>query len=301
MQAMATTLRHGAHVHPLQLMGKSETNGLASSCGGCGLPFRPGSVLYGCRSCCFFLHRGCALLLPSLEGHAAHRHHSLYLVYAPPASSRGALACNICGNAVSQFNYNCHSCNFHAHPFCLQMPQVVRCPAHHHPLHLSYSPPSERSTYCDVCRLQIHYCCYSCSCKTCVFDLHPDCTTKQLAYPGRKKGYKREKVKKVFELTAGIVTKTLFGQVVLGTIGLDGAMDILDYTDVDNDDEDGGDVPDIGGDFPDGNDDFSVNMDTFYDLPASDGTVDDALQEETSCLLLSHVEGMDAGTGTSST
>ncbi|KAF3779507.1 hypothetical protein EJ110_NYTH23884 [Nymphaea thermarum] len=168
---MATTLQHVCHVHPLELMGMSEMEGMGGSCGACGQPISSEN-LYGCRSCAFFLHLSCVMLLPSLQGHPAHQQHPLYLLSAPARPS-GAFRCDICGDSgCSGFIYHCQTCNFDAHFLCPHMPRTASSRGHQHPLHLLFRPPTQGSTCCDACRLQIHHSCYKCS-TNCDFVLHP--------------------------------------------------------------------------------------------------------------------------------
>ncbi|XP_031496254.1 uncharacterized protein LOC116261569 [Nymphaea colorata] len=303
-RAMASPLQHRFHDCPLRLMGMSETNGMASSCRACCIPFGSGKPFYGCCRCGYFIHRPCAILSPSLEGQDPHPKHPLCLSDAPAASTDAS--CDICGKTVIGFRYRCQSCKFIAHPLCLQLHQTARIPGHQHLLRLSYRPGFKRSTHCDACGLQIHRACYSCSAKTCVFDLHPYCITKQRVSSERKKGYRRAKAKKVIKHATKTVTKGIIGKVLIGTIvlGVTAAFDLDCDGDGDGDgddvDEEVDDNLDVDGDDPVGPDDVNVDMDTFYDLSACDGTDDIALQEEANMLLLSHMETMAMGEPSSS-
>ncbi|XP_049935406.1 uncharacterized protein LOC116260957 isoform X5 [Nymphaea colorata] len=110
---MACTFNHGSHDHPLEIMGTMEINVREAKCRACGLSFRPGDDLFGCRNCGFFLHRPCGLMPPSLA-HPFHQKHQLQLRYRP-AYNDGIFYCDICGTSCRvcrrEIRHCCYSCS----------------------------------------------------------------------------------------------------------------------------------------------------------------------------------------------
>ncbi|XP_031495365.1 uncharacterized protein LOC116260957 isoform X2 [Nymphaea colorata] len=170
---MACTFNHGSHDHPLEIMGTMEINVREAKCRACGLSFRPGDDLFGCRNCGFFLHRPCGLMPPSLA-HPFHQKHQLQLRYRP-AYNDGIFYCDICGKRDTGFNYRCQTCNFDAHLPCVNLPLRAQKPNHRkHQLKLLFRAPA--GTSCRVCRREIRHCCYSCSdCFSSIF-VHVGCS-----------------------------------------------------------------------------------------------------------------------------
>ncbi|XP_031494895.2 uncharacterized protein LOC116260580 isoform X1 [Nymphaea colorata] len=170
------------------------------------------------------------------------------------------------------------------------MPRTALSRGHQHPLHLLFRPPTQGSTCCDPCRLQIHHCCYKCS-KNCDFVLHPWCFTKQLVTNSERKWRKRDMAWAVTKLVARRAFKLLplddLGEVMDGL--LNGSEDLPDINDIFQALFSG------NTDVADGTNSCIFDEITIDDLRDCFIGSDNPLQAEFVSLFHAHLEGMAAG------
>lgn len=131
---------------------------------------------YRCNSCDFDLHESCARAPETVNL----PYHTENLVFREkPFPSH--VVCNLCGEHVSGFVYECRECNFDLHPSCANLPMTLQHPVHpHHMLQLQRYPEvqGQSECICDLCGVActpgrwIYRCEAS---TTCYFYLHISC------------------------------------------------------------------------------------------------------------------------------
>ncbi|XP_038904463.1 uncharacterized protein LOC120090827 [Benincasa hispida] len=169
--------KHFSHPHDLKLyqIQEDQTN-QQFRCSGCE-SFCHGLV-YGCRSCEFFLHKACATAPRSLR-HPSHPSHHLTLLPSPTYPD-GSFLCNACGATGTAFCFSCIPCDLDLHVDCALLPEQLNLNSHRHSLSLVFSPPS---IICNLCRRALDSRYWSYSCSTCNFHVHTYCATAPTASP----------------------------------------------------------------------------------------------------------------------
>ncbi|OWM91562.1 hypothetical protein CDL15_Pgr028302 [Punica granatum] len=145
-----STVTHFSHSHPLHVF-SSLTHTLAgASCSACKVGFSPGSTVYGCTACSFFLHASCSKLPQQIQ-HPVDVAHILFLLPVP-IYPQGFFNCNACGKDGNGFLYHCGVCNIYLHTICASMPLTWTHQSHPHQVSLNFSAPYPNKIFsCDIC------------------------------------------------------------------------------------------------------------------------------------------------------
>lgn len=143
-------------------------------CNGCLKPIT-NMPFYKCaESCDFVLHEWCTQLPDQVPNHPGHPQHSLVLLPNAPNKFYGMFKCVVCRLRCNGFVYSCVECDYHIDVNCAFIPDKIVHEAH--PNHLIWrvqSRPSEKR--CRSCVRSFDETGFSYSCRTCEFDLHPEC------------------------------------------------------------------------------------------------------------------------------
>jgi hypothetical protein len=113
---------HSAHpTHALKL---GATGGALFQCDGC-KQIGGDERRYRCEQCDFDLHICCARA-PAVFQHPMFEGSALTLFHSPPAMPPGYFVyCDVCGDQVLGFLYNCHEQDLYLHPFCANLPERI--------------------------------------------------------------------------------------------------------------------------------------------------------------------------------
>jgi hypothetical protein len=113
---------HSAHPkHALKLV---ATGGALFQCDGC-TQIGGDDRRYRCDQCDFDLHICCARA-PAVFRHAMFAGSTLTFFHSPPAMPPGYFVyCDVCGDQVLGFLYNCNEHDLYIHPFCANLPERV--------------------------------------------------------------------------------------------------------------------------------------------------------------------------------
>ncbi|GLT37116.1 hypothetical protein SLA2020_114510 [Shorea laevis] len=167
----AEWIQHFTHQHPLQLVDpeKEEDKVHCSICGKlCS------DLIYGCKTCNFFLHHSCMDIPRKIDQHQFHPEHSLVLF------TKSSYKCQGCDKDCRLgLAYRCELCYFMLDVECAFLPTAncegakrIRHVYHHHPLELCEIEDGCQAC-CGVCRENYpgpHFVCHRCN-----FFLHYSC------------------------------------------------------------------------------------------------------------------------------
>ncbi|XP_042963381.1 uncharacterized protein LOC122297399 [Carya illinoinensis] len=163
--------QHFSHQHPLMLVLVNKVNDdYYEDCEICGEILRV-SDHYKCKECSFYIHKSCAEYPRELE-HPLHPKHLLFL----ELHSRNT--CANCSSTMMNFKYTCSHCNFYLCPKCAFLPLTKKVENHDHSFNLMQKL---LPFTCDHCLKKDNSMPYFCP--TCLFMVHPKCTSLPLNVP----------------------------------------------------------------------------------------------------------------------
>ena len=105
--------------HPNHLLSRIDAS--VKICKACGWRFDNNRKGFHCQSCDFYLHIGCALLLPRMIIHRFDKQHPLTLRYEPVENHISEYFCGICEeefDPIHKWFYHCTTCAESMHTAC---------------------------------------------------------------------------------------------------------------------------------------------------------------------------------------
>ena len=135
--------------------------------------------VYHCETCQFDAHPACAEIKDNVK--VAFHDHTLHLLVQNYHNDNPDAICYLCEESVqdSEWVYRCEQCDFDLHALCTKFPRKrMGWDLHPHLLTLSRCPP-RKTLVCSCCngKVKEYTWRYTCQLQSCVFDLHPLCST----------------------------------------------------------------------------------------------------------------------------
>ncbi|KAK3013407.1 hypothetical protein RJ639_009468 [Escallonia herrerae] len=145
-------------------------------CIACGNEWR--NFSYICYPCNFDMDIICATAMERKIDHPSHKHP------LTPVRRTALLLCDACGQKHEGTWYQCTTCvHFWIHRDCASLPSTIERSDHKHPLTLSYTLPSQYTTFdvfCDICREELRHYYWVYYCGKCRYFTHVRCAPSKI-------------------------------------------------------------------------------------------------------------------------